>query len=299
MSVDLTTEGLIGDIKRSGGFPDGLFSDDDYVSFINDSFANVMLPFIMKHREDYFLTYTDYTAANSIEIPADAIAQKIKDVVLVDSSDNYINVPRLSIEEISGLYGNATTALGFYIEDNTIKFYPTNANSTTIRIYYFKRPSFIIHNDDAAKIVSITGASAVVNAVPTGWTTATEIDIISHLQPYVATTTYTMSNIVSTTITLSASGAAKNNYICPKGYTVYPKIPVELRELLTKSAIESALMAIKDVAGLEVVQKNIKELMKDLATLISPRVDGEVKKIVNNSGIWKQGKSRYGMLRRY
>ena len=297
MAMDLTVTGLIDDVKRTGGFPDGLFSDDDYLAFANDAMSNTLIPFLMRHREDYFMTYTDFLAADVIAIPEDAIAQKLKDVVLVDASNNMINVPRLSIEEISAGRYETISPIGFYLEDNNIKFYPANKITNTIRIYYFKRPNYLILNEDCAKIVTITGAAATVNAVPTGWTTATEIDVVSNLHPFAVTTTYTISSIADPVINLSASGAVANQYICPKGYTVYPKIPIEIRDILTKSTVEAGLLAIKDVAGLKAIKEDIKELIDDLSTLITPRVDGECKKIVNVSGIFPQ--SRSNSFRRY
>jgi hypothetical protein len=300
--MDLTTTALISDLKLTGMLPDGMFSDDDYISFLNDGFFNSVLPFIMKRREEYFVTYTDYTYADTLSIPSNAVGQKLRDIVRVSPSGDFLaNIPRLSYEEISG--SNYTYHMpGFYIENNSIKFYPKGSISDTIRMYYYRRPNYLQYHTttvDGATVYknslisSATGAVCTYDGIDSTWTTSTEIDVISHTQPYTVDTSYTIVDIDtgSSTITLSSTGFAEGDYICARGDTVYPEIPYECREILIQAAVLKGLISIKDVNGVQLCKEQLKDAEERAADILTPRVDGEVKKIVNVSGIWSNRRS--------
>lgn len=287
--MKLTTSSLISDIKLAGSFPDGMFTDAEYLSFLNTGYFNELVPFIMRHREEFFVTYTDQNYADSIEIPSDAIAQKLRDIVRVSDDGDYIgNIPRVTLEEMSGYSQAYYRPTGFYLEDNSIKFYPKGNITDKIRLYYFKRPNTLADTDDCMEITSINGASAT-GTIPSSWTTDTEISVIKSNQPFTVNDSYTIStiNVNAGTITLSASGFSKGDFICPKGYTAIAKIPVELRDCLIQAAIVNALVSTKDVNGAKLAREELFIAMDNASGLISPRVEGEVKKIVNNSGVWK------------
>jgi len=292
--MDLQTGSLIDDIKLTGSFPDGMFTDADYVSFLNTAYFNEIIPFIMKHREEFFVTSTDNTYADTIAIPSDAIAQKLRDIVRVDSSGTIMgNVPRLSYEEITGAARGGYTPVGFYLEDNSVKFYPTGAITDLIRFYYFQRPHYLTDEASCMELTSISGASAT-GTVPSTWTTSTEISVVSKTQPNTVVDTYTISaiDVSAGTITLSASGFAQGDFICPLGYTAIPKLPFELRDCLIQAAIVNALISIKDIQGVQLSRNELAIAMQNASGLISPRVEGEVKKAVNTNGIWNLGRSR-------
>jgi len=99
--MDLTTAGLIDDIQLNALLPDGMYTNADIISFLNDGFYSEVLPYIMRHREDFFITYADYSAAATISIPTDAIMQKLKDVQLKRGTYTFENLPRLSMDEIT------------------------------------------------------------------------------------------------------------------------------------------------------------------------------------------------------
>jgi len=302
--MDLTTTALISDIKLTGMLPDGMFSDSEYVSFLNDAFFNEVLPFMMKHREDYFVTYTDYTYADTLTIPSDAIGQKLRDIVKVSSDGRSLgNLPRLTYEEISSYNQDWYKPVGFYIENNSIKFYPTGVISDTIRLYYYKRPNYLNYHTTVidgtttyanSKITDATGAVCTVDGIPSSWTTATEISVISQTQPFTVTDTYSISDIDSeaSTITLSTTGFSVGDYICARGETVFPPIPYECREILVQGSILKALVAIKDVNGVKLAKDELNDCKERASDILTPRVDGEVKKVVNVSGVWRNRRSR-------
>jgi hypothetical protein len=286
--MDIKTSSLINDLKLMASFPDGMFTDTDFISFLNTAYFTEIVPFIMKHREEFFVSYIDYNYADTIAIPSDAMAQKLRDIVRVSGGDFIGNVPRLTLEEMSNSTQAYYRPTGFYLEDNNIKFYPKGVITDSIRLYYFKRPNYLISEDSCVKITSVNGVNAS-GVIPENWTTDTEISVMSQYQPYTTVDTYTIDSlsVENSTITLSASGFQVGDYICPKGYTVIPKIPVELKDCLVQASLVNALVALKDVNGSKLAREELYIAMQNASGLISPRVEGEVKKIVGNSSIWR------------
>ena len=312
MAVDITTNGLISDMKAHGMLPDGMFSDSDLVDVVNDSFFKDMIPFILKHREDYFSKYKDFAYNNVLIIPHEAMGFKLKDVVRLSSDGNYLgNLPRLTIEEISGYNRGYYRPVGFYVENNAIKFFPSNTITDRIRVYYYSRPAFMELNSECSLVLSATGSACTVDAIPSTWTTATKIDVINSEPPYdprdannptptidtvnnqtTDPTYFTIQTLdtVNNVITLSASGFSVGDYICPRGYTVYFPLPYEMREMLIQACMMRIMIALKDIQAYKLHKEQYEASMDNCALLISPRVDGEVKKIVNTSGIWNMNR---------
>lgn len=284
--MDLKTSTLISYIKLAGSFPEGMFADSDYIKFLNDGFFTDILPFVMKHREDYYVKYQDQAYSDSIEIPSDAVGAKLRDIVRVSSDGRMLgNIPRFTYEEMSSYSGGRHT--GFYIEDNSVKFYPTGTINDTIRMYYFERPNLLTLESNCMELTSISGADAS-GTIPATWTTSTTIDVMDIDQPYNMTKTYSIDavDVTAGTITLSASGFSSGDFVCPKGYSVVPRIPLELRDVLIQSAVLKALIALKDLNGAKMAKEEMFYAMDQASTLLTPRVDGETKKVVNNGGVW-------------
>ena len=292
--MNLTTAGIISDIQLDALLPDGMYDDSDIVSFMNEAFFSEVLAFIMRYREDFFLTYTDFDAASTIAIPTDAIAQKLKDVLLVKSSTNLVNVPRLSMNEVASSHNGVN---GFYIQDNTLYFFP-NTPSNTVRLYYFQRPKYLIDSGDDSvyTVSSISGTNVLVNKAPT--VGALDLTLSKGYQPFdTSAISCTGSITTNNHLEMSAAAAATvtvGDIFCPEGYCAFPKIPLECRNVLVQASIVKAMASMKDKDGYAIAKENLKQAMTSIASLISPRIDNEVKKIVNISSIWGRNSRGWG-----
>jgi len=289
--MDLTTAGLVSDIQLNALLPDGMFDDADIVSFLNDAFFSDVLAFVMRHREDFFVTYTDYDAAASISIPADAISQKLKDIQLKKSSTCFVNMARLSMGEITSRNHSTYSPEGFYIQDNTIYFYP-NTPTSSIRLVYYQRPKYMIDSDDDSvyTVTAIDGTDVTVNKAPT--VGALTLTLSKSYQPFDTSSISCTGSITdSNHLEMSADDAATvtvGDIFCPSGYCAFPKLPLECRDVLVQSAIVKIMIAMKDKDGYAIANQNLKEAKASASSLISPRIDNEVKKIVNTSTIWNK-----------
>jgi len=300
--MDLTTQGLIEDIKLNALLPDGMFENADLISFINDAYFSDIVSFIMRHQEDFFVTYTDFEPASSIAIPSDAIAMKLKDVQIKRDNNIFYNLPRLSMGEITKTTGNWNRQNGFYIQDNSVVFYP-NAQTNTVRLVYYKRPCYLM---DSTPDTTVTAASAfqvlsknnlVINTninplSVTGAGVNWNFTLSKGYQPFDTETIVLAAGPAGSQFTApDAATAAKitvGDGLCPVGSSIFPKLPYEARDVLTTGAVVKAMIAMKDKDGYAIAQEQLKEVKAAVSSLISPRIDNEVKKIVNNGALWSK-----------
>ncbi len=292
--MDLTSYGLIESIKLDGTIPDGMFTNADFTRFLNEAFYTTVQPFVVKHRENYYIAYTDFNYANTLEIPARAIGAKLHDVLLVDSTGDVIlgNVPRLSKEQL--VYN---TTPGFYLEGNSVKFYPINSISEKIRLYYYERPHPLENPDNIMQITAWEESTltATVERLNTNDTQIADwVDypinctLTNPSQPYSLTDNRIIGASESlNTIEFNATGPVVGDYISNRDYRSIPDIPIEVREVLIQAAIVRAMIAIKDKDGVKLAGESLQMAKNDASTVLTPRVDNEVKKVVNVRGIWK------------
>lgn len=299
--MDLTTQGLIEDIKLNALLPDGMFENSDLISFINDAYFSDIVSFIMKHQEDFFVTYKDYAPASYISIPSDAIAMKLKDVQVKRDNNVFYNLPRLSMAEITKTSGQWNRPNGFYIQDNNVVFYPS-AQTNTVRILYYKRPNYLMDSTPSVPVTTssaylVTGITNLVlstNSNPlecvSGGTTM-NFTVSKGYQPFDTEDIVLTAGPLANQFTGDAATIAKitiGDGLCPVGNSIFPKLPYEARDILTTGAVVKAMIAMKDKDGYAIAQDQLKEVKSAVSSLISPRIDNEVKKIVNTGALWSK-----------
>lgn len=286
MSVTYTTSDLIASIKRRASMPTNqqLFSDTDFLNLATDELEVTLIPLLMSVREEYFVSYVDVQVTGSspyiIEIPEDAIGMKLRDVALM-VNDHPIILPRFSIDDSNQIiFSN----YGFKVESNQIH---VHAEAETIRLYYFKRPLSLISVSNSAQIKSINEVTneITVTNVPAIWTTETVLNAVQKAQPFkTMVNEIEIASISSPTIVLaSVEGLSLGDWICEQGYSPIPQIPVEAHKVLAQATTVKCLEAINDSNGMASAEKKLERNIKDLITLISPRVDGAPKRIIGTN----------------
>jgi len=168
--MDFTSTGLIAQIKRRALIPtsQNLFSDSDLIAMLNEELQNRVIPYILAVREDYFLTYDEYSQNGStteIDIPKNAIGNKINQVnIYTASSDDsfFASVPRLTVSQINDYFG------GYYIQGSKIKIFPQPITSGLLRIYYY-RPWDTVTERTAGTVSSATINLTSTTDIETGF----------------------------------------------------------------------------------------------------------------------------------
>lgn len=288
----MTNDQIITKIKQWGAVPGNqpAFTDSQFLDIVEDELLSNIVPILMSFSEEFFVTYSDTaitSSKSSYEIPSEAIGSKLREVKMVDG-DTVINVPRLEPNHFEDY------TFGFYIQDNSlILVNPENYTNYNLRMYYFFRPNHLILSTDttygSATITNINTSTKeiTVDSLPS-WSTATEIDYIKGKSPY---TIYKagvgITNVSSNTITVSSlhDNLSVGDYVAYTDYSPVPNVPEILHYMLIQSALMKIFEALGDETSLKMASMKYKQYFQNIRTLISPRVKGEVKKIVNHESL--------------
>ena len=281
---DYTTTGLIEQTKRRVSVPpsQSLFSTDRFISVLNDELQTRIVPFLMAFREEWFVTYVDYTTdgtTTEYDIPSDSVGQKLRDIQVWQNGKQVKNVPRLAPEQLVDAF------FGFYVQNNSIIIYPNPIPSGyTLRISYFKRTNDLVSTSSAGYVsTASTNQITISTTPPTTFINGASIDIISKSSPFKVKETLTISNVVGSVITFTTNTTAvSGDYACISGETVFPNIPIECIAMLCQSAGIRILEALGDTEGLQIAMANYVQIENSAKATLSPKVDGEVKKVNNH-----------------
>jgi hypothetical protein len=282
--MDFTSTGLIAQIKRRALIPtsQNLFTDSDLIAMLNEELQNRVIPYILAVREDYFLTYNEYTQNGStteIDIPTNAIGNKINQVnIYTASSDDsfFASVPRLTVSQINDYYG------GYYIQGSKIKIFPQAITSGQLRIYYYRRPSEIVATSRTAIISTVNTNTSIVCStnLPANITTGSNIDIVSNEQPWDTITERTAGTVLNATLDLSDTTDIETGfYVASRGESPFAQIPQDTIPLLIQAVVVRMMEYMGDTNGLQAALLTYAQMESDNRNLITPRVDAQPKKI--------------------
>lgn len=290
-------------VKRYAAVPTAqiTFQSTDFYALADDSIRAKILPLVLKAMADFYVFPYNYSIninQNLYAIPARAINMILRSVEIVSSSDpdTKINLDQITREDLfTVISGNNRTLVkknGFYVEGNYIVLYPTPAqtNLDTLRMNIFTRPNQLVDPTACALITSINAGAKTITcaSVPSGWTTSNLVDTVKASPGFDCTMIdQVITNISGGVITFSgaiSTNISVGDYVCLAGQSCVVQVPVELQPLLTQYVVVRILSAQGDaklkeaIAELEVLEKNA-------SLLLTPRVQGSVKRVVKSRGI--------------
>ena len=310
---DYTSTELLADIKRKAFVPISqiTFSDTDLLSMADEEIQTALVPFIMKAREEYLVTFIDYPidgTSRTFEMPPRSIAAKLRQVsVLINPTNdqnqpNERRLPEINAEDAvyNNNYNNFLSLQTFFLRENNVILSPGAASyaGQILRLYYFKRPSKLIQTSQCAQVTAISGQTAIVNLVPTnfgtGGTLTITADLVKASPPFrlygmdltvtIDTTTNTATiplNPMPTEYHPANYGLAVGDYICLAGEAPIPTLPVELFSLLAQRVAVKILASLGDSANFQIATDRLKDMEHNALELISNRVEGSNRKVVN------------------
>lgn len=296
-SPQYDVEQLIANIKRRCSVPTSqlTYENSDFTILANDELQGQVVPLIMSTREEYFVNYVDVPAPSDgiIAFPENTVGGKVRSVCYLQQESPLVlnNLPRIDLDVIAGVGANNNGSVaGFYIQGNDIILYPSNAVSVnnTIRIYYYQRTLFLASPENYGQIVAIdTNTNTVqLDFVPTDWDTDTVLNAVSSTSGFgITNEEMTVVTVSSPSIVLdNVTGLSIGDYISEQGYSAVPQIPIEAHAYLAQLTAAKCLEGLGDRAGMQAAEAKAAVLKESLLTMISQRVDGSVKKVINPSG---------------
>ena len=294
--VQYNTQQLIANIKRRGSIPTSqiLYTDADFVALANDEMKDTVVSLVMSAREEYFVKYEDFSvnAQGTIEIPPASIGMKLRAVCWIQQNNPVVlyNMPRLTLENISGqIYTNSSVS-GFYVQDNELIFWPQNSLpfGSQVRVFYYKTRLDLTPPELYARVLSVdtNTNSVVLDSVPTTFEVGSLLNTVAEEVPFDTTNESTeIISLSSPTVELSSvEGILEGDYISAKGTSAIPQLPIEAHSWLAQLTVVKCLEGLGDREGMKAAQAKADQVRDQMLILINPRVDGSVKKVIPQSG---------------
>lgn len=288
---------LIANIKRRCSVPTSqlTYTNSDFADIANDELQDCVVPLMMSTREEYFVDYVDVSspASGVIPFPEKAIGSKLRSVCYVSQTSPLVlnNLPRIDLDVVAGVgFTNNVTLAGFYVEGSNLMLYPNTSVpvGTTIRLYYYKRTLQLAAPSTYGQVISVDPDlnTVVLSFVPSSWGTGTVLNAVN------GTPNFSVSNAECTIVTVSSpsivldtvEGIEVGDYISEQGYSAVPQVPIEAHAYLAQLAAVKCLEGLGDRPGMEAAQAKADLMKQSLLVMISQRVDGSVKKVMNPTG---------------
>lgn len=292
-----SVEQLIENIKRRCLVPTSqlTFTDEDFALLANDELQGMVAPLVMSTREEYFVGHYDVPVppGKRIKFPNFSIGNKIRAVCYFQngSPDIQVNLPRIDLDVVTGVgFSNYMTLAGFYIEGNELVLYPANSVpvGTLIRIYYYKRTLVLAAPSQYGQVLSVdpNTNTVVLSFVPAGWQVGTKLNAVSSKPPFdTVNEEITITSLSAPSVILSnVDGIEVGDYISELGYSAIPQVPIEAHPYLAELTAAKCLQSLGDDQGSQRSMQSAEVLKTNLLVLISQRVDGSTKKVVNPTG---------------
>jgi hypothetical protein len=271
------------------------YTDDDFVKIATETLLDEVVPLVMSTREEYFVDHVDVsTAADGIiDIPDYCVGSKLRSVCYMVQSSPLVltNLPRIDLDVVAGVgFNNYNVLSGFYVQNNSLVLYPNQSvqAGTNIRLYYYKRVLSLAKPAAYCQINSIdtVAKSVVVDVVPAAWAIDTVVNAVSSVQGFkTVNEKMTITAVSSPTIFFdNVDNLSVGDYLSIQGYSAIPQIPVEAHGYLAQLSAVRVLEGQADAQGLQIASDRAEKLKRDLLVMISQRVDGSVRKIMNPNG---------------
>jgi len=294
-----TADQMVDSIKTRIRVPEAqsTYTKAKILRLIDEELERHVVPKVMACRENYFLYESNVSISSSTseyKIPVRAIGGKIKAAKWVDAQGDERRLRLIAYEDVLQYQNGDYNEPSFYFKRNSIKIVPTpNAGGDTLRMGWYIKPSAVVAEADCAKISSITVATntVVVTSVPSSWTGEQTVDLVRGKGGFECLSIDLTVTPVSTTFTFSEtlpSDLAVGDYICQAMESPFPQIPADIHSYLTLRVCKVMLEGLGFFDEATVLQKDIKEAESVFNTMLTPRSDGNPKKI----------RSWYGVLRR-
>ncbi len=309
MKPQYTVEELIQTTKRACSVPTSqlTYTDADWTLLANDLLQTTVVPLIMSTREDYFTTFEEVQSPANGIIPfsVNAVGSKLRNVCYKVQATPLIlvNLPRIDLDVVAGVgFFNNWTLAGFYVEGENICLYPSTSvpTGTIIRLYYYRRTLVLAEPTQFGRVLSIDTMSntVVMDFVPYSWVAGDTLNSVGS-EPNFSITNEAMviSAVSSPSLILdNVTGLSVGDYISQEGYSAIPQVPIEAHNYLAQLTAAKGLEGLGDRDGMTAAFNEAEKLKQSLLIVVSNRVDGSVKKVINpsgglrvSSGAWRRG----------
>jgi hypothetical protein len=293
MAQDFTTTALLASLKRRGMLPSNsnTLSTADFLAIATEELQTYVFKLLLATREEFAVTTYDLTLTSgtaAYKLPSRAVGGKLRNVASYDTSSGTLSpLLRLEPERISET-ANVGSVSGYYLQGDDLVFVPTPGSAATVRITYFRRPSALVL-PAAVFTISEKGHSSLLaeDQVPSTFSSDVTFDIVRAKPPFsILYQDLTVNLVGAFSITLDTvvpSDVSVGDYVCLAGESPVAQVPVELHPLLSQRTVYKCLEALGDEKA-ATAEASADKMRADALTLLTPRVEGASRPIVNFYG---------------
>lgn len=292
---------LVAAVRVRCRIPDGdaVASDAELLGWADEELSGVILPLVQSARAGYGLTYADQSLVAGqadYRIPQRAQMSGLADVLLLDTQGLATSIPQVPSSE-AWRVGTQTGSPGaFTIEGDRVKLLPAPSVSLgSLRLQFCRRPSRLTLASAAAAITSVGSAPTYAVAAAGSVTNGVSVDVVQGVSGWDVLASDVTVSVAALNFTLpsAVSGAAVGDYIALAGTTPVVQLPSELHQLLVQAVTVRVYEALGDKQGVALALAQQERLLGYARSMLSPRVHGEVPRIVNHGSFLRGGGRRW------
>lgn len=315
----LTADDLIRNIKRKSFISedDDAYTQEDLLEMMDNEMDIFLVPHLLSKYEEYLVYSVNVTLTQGVyeyEIPYRAVGSKLRDLYYVENPSLPTNqqtlreMHRIDASEVYAYQGGDSFSgfdgygHNYFIRNNKIVIlgeYPTS--TAALRMEFYMQPSLLVLEKDAGKITSIDRTTGVISLsnFPTNFSTLPSVgcDFVKFRSPNsIAGWDKGVTSVSSSakTVTIPVANIPTElivgDYICLPQETPIPNVPSEMHSVLAQLVTISILEGLDDEQAKQSAERQLNKIQTSLSTILSDRVDGSTKKIVNRHSTLSQGK---------
>lgn len=301
-----TAEQLINTIRTRGGLNSVNASgttDADILKTINESLYTVMIPGLMKTKEEFFVVTRRFpfvSGQSRYRLPTRAVGQKIDIVWGVDNSNRYLLTH--SSRTRLGNFSNSGTPNWFVLGGNHIEIYPTGSGISEIEVSWFFRPGQLVMSSEVRIVSSVDAANKVVTTtqdLPESWSSQNKFDVHSpnsgaEIKQYDLTRSSTQNNTITFSETIDGTvfgsdAIEPGDYLCLAGEAGIPAIPLEFHPTLAQAATVMVLEGQGSIEEAAYHQQKLDRMLGAAGYLVSNRVQKSKRHINARNSLYRAG----------
>ena len=295
----MDTTKLLAKIKQAIVVPsyNGRYSDDDILDLATEEQCITVVPIITSLRSEFFVVKEQQTVLasnNELVIPVRAVGRTLRSVKY-NTNGTVVPMARIQIENehYYSSMGEGSPA-GFYVEGDRLVVIPTPVANATFDIWYEKKPSILTKTTSTAIIQSIVKTNGVdidgvvVNKVSSGIVANVICDITKATAGYTITNQdVEVQNVAGLTITFKTFVTNVNigDSVSLANYTSIVQLPEEATLVLVHSTALRILEGLGIPEQSNIAEKILLSKIKHLQEAVTPRVEGNRQKVLNNNGL--------------
>jgi len=281
--------------------------DDDLLKKINEAIRTILVPRVIKMREEYFVarSRTALSTRARIRIPHRAMYGKLRDLWLIDSTGERIPLSYHDEEGMSGWQSDTSDSnpSGFFLEGDYVVLLPETATTFTgyLEFVFFMRPSDLVSSSYYTTVSTVVDEYTVTCGAtyPAAWVADYSLDIHS---PYSGAelkvwdrTIHAISTSTAGVTTIefhekidgSVYGThpvAIGDYICSSESCAIPALPREWHPLIARAAALYFAESVGDLKGAQLHSQILEKNIEDAVSASESRIEGKPIRLTGRRG---------------